>query len=177
MSLTVISFEGPVGVGKTTLGRAVAARLEIGFVDGDDCAAPGPWLRSVLQTSRRIVAACEEQLESRPAVIMAYPLRCTNWVFYRETFRRRGIAYHCVSLTADLAHITHRARALTPDEVARSSQMIAEGYGERPFSDLVVRTDEVGFDLACQRLADEVGRLISRPFADAPDGGEGRRRS
>jgi shikimate kinase len=36
MSTVVVSFEGPVGVGKTTLGMAVSERLNIGFIDGDD---------------------------------------------------------------------------------------------------------------------------------------------
>lgn len=163
MSSTVVAFEGPVGVGKTTLGRAVSAQLKIGFIDGDDYSAPGLWLRSILQTSRRIVTACEEQLESCPAVIMAYPLRCTNWLFYKETFRRCGIAFHCISLTADLAHISNRERILASDEVARTSQMLAQGYGRRSFSNLVVRTDEVSFELTRDRLAEEVGNLISRP--------------
>lgn len=163
MSSTVVAFEGPVGVGKTTLGRVVSARLKTGFIDGDDYSVPGLWLRSILQTSRRIVTACEDQLDSFPAVIMAYPLRCTNWIFYRETFRRRGIVFYCISLTADLAHISNRERILASDEVARTSQMLAQGYGRRPFSDLVVRTDEVGFELTCDRLVKEVGNLISRP--------------
>ncbi|WP_295808775.1 hypothetical protein [uncultured Nitratireductor sp.] len=163
MPLSVISFEGPVGVGKTTLGRAVSSHLGFGFVDGDDHSLPGPWLRSILQTSRRIARACEEQLETRPVVIMAYPLRCTNWLFFRETFRRRGIAYYCISLAADAAHIAARERLLTPDEMARSSQMTAQGYGQRPFSDLVIRTDKGGFAFTRDHLADKVRGLVSGP--------------
>ena len=162
---TVVAFEGPVGVGKTTLGRAVAARLDIGFIDGDDHSAPGPWLRSILQTSRRIAAACADQLETRPAVILAYPLRCTDWLFYKGTFCRQGIGFHCVSLTAQAAHIAGRDRVLTPDELARASQMLAQGYGRRPFSDLVVPTDEAGFDATCGRLARAVAGLLAAPDA------------
>ncbi|MDO6730139.1 shikimate kinase [Marinovum sp. 2_MG-2023] len=159
MSPTVIAFEGPIGVGKTTLGRAVAERLDIGFIDGDAHCAPGPWLHSVLRTSRRIATACEEQLENRPAVIMAYPLRCTNWLFYRETFRRRGIDFHCIGLTADIASIATRERSLAPHELARAAQMISEGYGQRAFSDVLIRTDAGSFDLTCDRLVDAVAGL------------------
>ncbi|MCV0370420.1 shikimate kinase [Filomicrobium sp.] len=163
MPWSIVAFEGPIGVGKTTLGRAVSERLNVGFIDGDDYSAPGPWLRSSLQTSRRIVTACEEQLQSHPAVIVAYPLRCTNWVFYRETFRRRGIAFHCISLTADLVHISRRARILNPEELSRASEMLVQGYGNRHFSDIVVRTDEFGFDLTCDLLVDKVANLVARP--------------
>ena len=72
-------------------------------------------LRSILQTSRRIAAACADQLETRPAVILAYPLRCTDWLFYKGTFCRQGIGFHCVSLTAQAAHIAGRDRVLTCD--------------------------------------------------------------
>ena len=167
MTLAVVAFEGPVGVGKTTLGTAVSARLKIGFVDGDEYSLPGPWLRSILKTSHRIAFACQTQLERYPAVIMAYPLRCTNWLFFRETFQRHGIAFHCIGLTADLSHISNRERVLTSDEVTRTSQMLAQGYGRRPFSDSVVRTDEVGFELTCDRLAEVVSNLIALP-SDRP---------
>lgn len=162
--MSVVALEGPVGVGKTTLGRAVSLRLGIGFVDGDDHSAPGPWLRSILQTSRRIVIACEEQLNDYPAVIMAYPLRCTNWLFYRETFKRRGVAFHCISLFAEISHIATRDRVLTADQVTRASQMIAQGYGQRSFSDSIVRTDKYDFEVTADHLADEVRCLTSRPL-------------
>ncbi|MCT7378049.1 hypothetical protein [Chelativorans salis] len=111
---------------------------------------------SILKTSHRIVAACLEQLHSHPAVIVAYPLRRTNWVFYREAFGRRGTPCRCVSLIADIAHITARQRMLTPDEVERSAEMIAKGFGQRPFSDLILRNDESNFAETSDRLVREV---------------------
>jgi hypothetical protein len=93
---------------------------------------------------------------------MDYPLRCTNRLFFREKFRRRGIAFHCIGLTAGLLHISNRERILTSDEVSRTSQMLAQGYGQRPFSDLVVRTDEVDFESTCDRLVNAVSNLIAR---------------
>lgn len=56
MRRAVVFPDGPVGVGKTTLGRAVAQDPGPGFID--DHSAPGPWLRSILRTSRIILAGC-----------------------------------------------------------------------------------------------------------------------
>ncbi len=161
MTAVVVAFEGPVGVGKTALGRAISKELGIGFVDGDDCSEPGPWLHSILRTSRRIAATCEEELIYHPAVIMAYPLRCTDWLFYRETFRRQGIALLCIGLTANIANIARRGRVLTMDELERASQMLAQGYGERPFSDRVIRTDEGSFEFTSDKLVSEVRSLLA----------------
>lgn len=162
MAPAIVAFDGPVGVGKSTLGRAVSQRLGIGFVDGDACSEPGPWIRSILRTNRRIVARCERHLHCHPAVIVAYPLRCKDWLFLRETFRRRGIGFFCIGLTADLAHIANRDRVLAPCEIARTAQMIEQGYGRRPFSDRIVRTDDRGFESTCDHLAGEVGMLLGR---------------
>jgi len=162
MPKSVLFFEGPVGVGKTSLGREVASRLGFRFIDGDDYATRGNWLRSILTASHRIVDACQEQLENHPAVIVAYPLRCTNWVFYRETFKRRDISFHCIGLTADVAHIAKRERNLSEDEIARSAEMIAQGYGQRHFSDLTLRTDESDFEDTCNRLMRAVQSVLKR---------------
>ena len=86
MKPAVIFLDAPIGVGKTSLGRAAAMKLNLGFIDGDDYSAPGSWFRSILRTSRRIVAASLDALRDRPAVIVAYPLRCTNWVFFSKSF-------------------------------------------------------------------------------------------
>lgn len=72
MKPAVIFLDGPIGVGKTSLGRAAAMSLNLGFIDGDDHSAPGHWLRSILRTSHKIVAASLDALRDRPAVIVAY---------------------------------------------------------------------------------------------------------
>lgn len=157
---TVIAFEGPIGVGKTTLGKAVAERLNAGFLDGDDYSEAGPWIRSILRTSRRVVSACEERLESHDKVIVAYPLRCIDWLYYKGTFGRKGIRFVCVSLTAGLPNILTRERRLTEDEAERASQMLIQGYGRRSFSDLIFHTDQADFAVTRDRLAGEVQRLL-----------------
>lgn len=150
---TVILLDGPIGVGKTSLGRAVAAREGFGFIDGDDHSRPGPWLASILQTSRSIVDAAVPLVERHSCVIIAYPLRCTNWIFFSRTFAKAGIACSCIGLTAGIEPITRRERQLSDEEIARSAEMTTQGYGNRSFAAKVLRTDEAGFEETVQALA------------------------
>lgn len=159
MQKSVFLFDGPIGVGKTILGRIVSAKLNFGFVDGDDLSAPGHWLRSVLRTSREIVESSEKALRTHEGVIVAYPVRCANWLFFLRNFERIGIAVYCVGLIADSEGIEMRDRKLSAGERARSREMISQGYGQRFFSDLTIRTDEADFDATCQRLAESVRQL------------------
>ncbi|WP_299845712.1 hypothetical protein [uncultured Jannaschia sp.] len=161
MQRTVILLDGPIGVGKTSLGQAAACALEFGFVDGDDHSTPGHWVRSILRTSRKIVAECENALRTRPAVIVSYPLRCTNWVFYSQTFERMGIGCHCIGLMAEVSAISARERKLDAGELARSTEMLAQGYGQRPFSSAYLRTDQMSFDETCQRLEAKIRQVLS----------------
>lgn len=142
MQRAVVFLDGPIGLGKTYLGRAGAASMSLGFIDGDDHSTTGHWLRSALRTSRRIVAASEDALHNEAAVLVAYPLRCKEWVFFSQTFERMGIACHCICLAADIAAISARERELDADEIARSAEMTAQGCGSRPFGTARLRTDE-----------------------------------
>ena len=160
MQRSVVLLDGPIGVGKTTLGRAAASQLQFGFIDGDGYSVPGDWLRSILRTSRRIVSASEESLRTNPSVVVAYPLRCTNWIFLRETFGQMGVACHCIGLIADIASITVRTRRLDEKEIARSVEMIAQGYGQRAFSTFILRTDEADFDETCKRLTEKIRQAL-----------------
>ncbi len=162
MHKSVIVFDGPVGVGKTSLGRAVAHRLRFGFLDGDDFAEPGQWLRSGRRTAHKIVAAAEDVLRASNGVIVSYPLRCTNWIFYKATFARKGVDFHSVGLSADLSSIVGRTRRLSDAEVARSREMIAQGYGQRAFHAVCARTDQAGFDETCERLVADVVATTAR---------------
>lgn len=158
---SVIMLDGPIGVGKTSIGKAVASELGLGFIDGDDHSAPGPWINSILTTCREIVLASEAELLNFPGVIVAYPMRCTTWVFFEQTFRRRGIACHCIGLVADVAAISARARQFRPQELARSKEMIVQGYGQRPFSDMLIRTDEADLNATSRRLVEKLRKFLS----------------
>jgi hypothetical protein len=163
MAQHAIFLSGPIGVGKTTLGRAFAERLSGGFIDGDDYSDPDrPWYCSVLQTSRAIVQAGMTILKSRDAVVIAYPLGCINRIYFRRKFGDAGVVPLFVALRASYPSIVdeRRGRTFSSEERERIQIMIAEGYGARPFSDLVLDTDRASFLATLAQLEREIRRLI-----------------
>nr|WP_314072663.1 shikimate kinase [uncultured Roseococcus sp.] len=159
----VVFLSGPIGTGKTTLGQALAEQLQGHFIDGDDHADPSrPWYCSILQTSRAIIRTGLERLEERPLLVVAYPLGCANWIYFRRKFGDAGIQPHFVSLRASYASIIsdRRGRAFDEDERWRIRVMIAEGYGERPFSDLILDTDKADFAATLEELRIAILRRI-----------------
>jgi DNA polymerase III delta prime subunit len=118
-----ILLSGPIGTGKTTLGRMLAEKLGGAFIDGDDhCDAGRPWYCSILRTSRAVLRTSLAVLEDRPLVVIAYPLGCTTWVFYKRGFGDAGVQPVFVNLRASLEEIVSpaRGRVFTDDEQARS---------------------------------------------------------
>lgn len=163
MTQWTIFLNGPIGAGKTTLGRALAGQLGGGLVDGDDFSVPGrPWYGCILQTCRGIVTAGNEALACGGPVVIAYPLRCMSWIYFRRRFGDAGVGTIFVSLRASYASIVadSRGRRFSADEHERIREMIAQGYGEKPFSDLVVDTDQADFATTLAALEAGVRRLM-----------------
>ena len=155
-----IFFNGPIGSGKTTPGRAVAPRIGGTFRDGDDYADHcGPWFASSLSTSQRIASAVLVELQAGRVAIVAYPLRCINYVYFRRSVTKAGYHSIFVTLRASAASIvaTTRGRQFDAAERDRIAEMVAQGYADRPFSDLIVNTDIAGFDETVETL---VARLV-----------------
>src|SRR5687768_10826802 len=101
MTKFAIFLSGSVGVGKTTLGRALGERMGAGFIEGDDHSDPAsPWYCSILRTSAAIVRAGLAILRDKPAVIVAYPLNCIGWIYFRRKFSDAGVTPLFVSLRA-----------------------------------------------------------------------------
>lgn len=144
-----------MGSGKTTLGKAVARQLGGGFIDGDDHSEPDtPWYCSILRTSRSIVREGFAHLAAHDCIVIAYPLGCTNWIYFRRKFADAGIVPIFVTLRASYQSITapSRGRDFDADEHARIKTMIAEGYDARTFSDLIIDTDRADFDTTARQL-------------------------
>jgi hypothetical protein len=163
MAKHAIFLSGPIGVGKTTLGRALSVSIGAGFIDGDDHADPDkPWYCSILRTSAAVVATGLAILETRPAVVIAYPLICINWIYYRRKFGGAGVSTLFIGLRATFASIVdeRRGRSFDENEQQRIRTMIAEGYGANPFIDLAVETDQDSFAATHARLVSETRRMM-----------------
>ncbi|MGO4665026.1 hypothetical protein [Bosea sp. 2RAB26] len=159
-----IFLSGPIGAGKTTLGKGLAAELGGGFIDGDDHSDPDlPWYGSILQTSRSVVRTGLTILAVQPVVVIAYPLGCSTWIFYRRHFTDAGVRPLFISLRASYAGITSaaRGRAFDEEERERIRVMLHEGYAERPFSDLIIDTDLLPFEATLQQLTRDMREFIS----------------
>jgi hypothetical protein len=160
-----IFLGGSIGSGKTTLGRCLADNLSGAFIDGDDYSDPTkPWYCSILQTSRTIVNQASRALNDGEVVVVAYPLACMNWIYFRRKFADIGATPFFVSLSASYEKIVdgRRGRFFSPEEHERIKIMIAEGYGSRPFSDLVFETDKVDFQSTLAALEGEVRTLVAQ---------------
>jgi hypothetical protein len=164
MSKCAIFLSGPIGVGKTTLGRALSVRLGAGFIDGDDHADPDkPWYGSILSTSRSIVAAGLLTLQRDDGLVIAYPLGCVTWSYFRRRFAAAGVRTIVAGLKASYTAIVDedgRGRQFDEGEKQRIQVMLAEGYQHRSFSDLVLDTDEVGFLETADRLETAVRAIL-----------------
>lgn len=164
MKKHAIFLGGPIGVGKTTLGQALANRLSGKFIDGDDFSSPDqPWYCSILRTSRAIVQTGLAMLEDTSTVVIAYPLGCVTWIYFRRKFGDAGVRSLFVSLRASYSSIIAegRGRAFSREEHDRIQVMIAEGYGVRAFSDLILDTDNAGFAATLERLEAEIQRMVA----------------
>jgi hypothetical protein len=163
--MLAIFLSGPIGAGKSTLGRALADALDGNFIDGDDHKAPGkPWYGSSLSTARSILRAIATFAPDGQPTIIAYPLRCIEWTYYRRRLAEHGIHTIFVSLSASYEAIIapSRGRRFSAEERARIRTMIGERYDRRPFSDLVLETDRNDIKLTLGRLIAQLSAITSR---------------
>lgn len=154
---STIFLNGPIGVGKTTLGRELAVRLGGAFIDSDDLRDYSKsWIGEVLTGSRKLVRA------SNPVLIVAKALRARDHAYFRTAFNAEGIAFYCVTLTASERNILaeSRDRHFDAGERARIAEMIDQGYASRPFSDFIFATDQADFAETAARLAEKCQALL-----------------
>jgi cytidylate kinase len=153
-----IFLSGPIGAGKSTLGRALADALDGNFIEGDEHSARGrPWYCSTLSTAQSIERSITSfALNGRPTVI-ARPLRCIDYTYYYRRLTNHHIRMVVVTLVAsyDATVASNRGRQFSIDERARIRAMIEEGYDRRPFSDFVLETDR-------DNIGTTLGKLIAQ---------------
>ncbi len=160
----VIILNGPIGVGKTTLGRAFAERLGDVFIDNDDLRNRSKrWIDEVLTVIDRLVAIGVEILARSPVLVIAKPLRAREWTMLQAKFRTQGAKIFCVTLTASADAILDpaRGREFSAGERDRIAEMIAQRYAARPFSDLTIRTNQASFKDTLERLVGGSRKLLS----------------
>jgi len=161
----IIFINGPVGVGKTTLGRGLAERLNGTFIDSDDLSDPSKtWLKEVLSGSKRLVQACIAALTDNPLVIVAKPLRNRDWIFFQAMLQIEDTSVFCITLAASCENILahKRGRVFDTDEQDRIEEMLVQGYAERSFSDLIIRTDQLSFEDTLKNLEMACHSLLAR---------------
>ena len=139
--MLVVVLNGPINVGKTTTGRALAALLpDAFFIDGDDhdAANDAPLPDRIAASFERI----ERMIATATAAVLviAVPLRDEDFYRLRDACTRRAADLRVVTLAPpiDIASSNRGSRHLRTEEMSRSRQMYAEGYASRGFSDLVI---------------------------------------
>ena len=160
-----ILLDGTIGVGKSTLGRALSLRFEGTFLDGDDFKMKSkPWYCSSLSACRQLHEAGLHALNERPLLFIARPMRCLDWIYFSHHFQRFNIRFLSVGLQASFKNITRqeRGRSFSPYELKRIATMLQEGYGARPYSDFHVRTDKQSIEATVASLETGLRQLIAQ---------------
>ncbi len=164
-----IFLHGSIGVGKTTLGTALAARLGGAYVDGDRYQRRDrPWFASSLSVARGMAEAAIAAAQPEAPVVLGYPLRRVDHMYLKERLVGAGVRALFINLCPPLEAIfgPGRGRRFSDWERGRTAEMIAQGYNDRPWSD--ARVDTSGpREESVRRLAEAVARLAARPPASA----------
>lgn len=137
----VIFLTGAIGAGKSTIGRALAHKLDGQHVEGDDHQQPPkPWYATSLSTCRGTLQEVLTKLEHSNTVVVSYPLRCFEWIYYRGHLDREKVISTFIALSAgyDATVDPSRGRMFSQWEKARIREMLDEGYDRPGFSDFVV---------------------------------------
>ena len=138
-----VFLHGSIGVGKTTLGMALAERCSATYVDGDQYQLPDrPWFASSLTVARALAEAAVRETRLAPLVVLGYPLRCVDHLFLRRRLEQAGVSTMFVNLCPRLNSILdpERGRTFTDWERRRTTQMVEQGYNNCQWSDIRVDT-------------------------------------
>jgi hypothetical protein len=138
-----VFLHGSIGVGKTTLGIALAERCSASYVDRDQYQLlDRPWFASSLTVARALAAAAIRATSSAALVVLGYPLRCTDHVYLRRRLEHAGVNTRFVNLSPPMNSILapERGRSFTDWERRRTTEMVEQGYNNCRWSDARVDT-------------------------------------
>lgn len=138
-----IVLHGSIGVGKTTLGEALARHLGGSYIDGDRFQHAGrPWFASSRKVAGELVKAAIEATRTGAPAVLGYPLRCTDHIHLKHRLAAAGVRSFFVNLQAPLEIIVApaRGRRFTAWERQRTAEMIEQGYNNRLWSNAWIDT-------------------------------------
>lgn len=166
-----VFLHGSIGVGKSTLGAALAVRLGGAYVDGDQFQLPDrPWFASSRRVAQSMADAAVRLAGPGAPVVLGYPLRCLDHLYLKRSLERACIRPVFVNLCPPLDAILgpDRGRVFSKWERGRTAEMIAQGYNDRPWSDLRINTSGP-LDANVSALEDAIAGLTSFPSLGNPN--------
>lgn len=152
-SLPNLFLIGPMGAGKSTIGRLLAAELQREFLDSDHqiearCGADIPWIFDVEgeQGFRNRETAMLDELSQRPEIVMATGGGAVMREVNRQLLRERGTVVYLATTVEQQIRRTSRDRNRPLLQNANPEQVLRDLFAVRDplyraTADVIVRTD------------------------------------
>ncbi|MDF3918942.1 MULTISPECIES: shikimate kinase AroK [Salinicola] len=155
-SLPNLFLIGPMGAGKSTIGRLLAAELQREFLDSDHqiearCGANIPWIFDVEgeQGFRDRETAMIDELTQRSDIVMATGGGAIMREINRQLLRERGTVVYLATTVEQQIRRTSRDRNRPLLQTANPEQVLRDLFAVRDplyraTADIIVRTDRRG---------------------------------
>ena len=163
---------GMMGAGKSSIGRRLAQRLGIGFVDADAEieAAAGMTIAEIFSDLRRALFPLRRGARDRPPARQGPQVLATGGGAYMNAETRAGVRQKGVSvwLKADfdvlVRRVKRRATADRPmlqgDPAQRIRQLMDERYPIYAEADVTVMSRDVSHEMIVAEIVAELGRVL-----------------
>ncbi len=173
--LRSIFLIGPMGAGKTTVGRILAKVLDFDFVDSDVALEQqvGYSIKQLVALAGETAFRTQEALlvqnhSKRANIVLATGGGCVTHAQVRDSLLQCGIiCYLKVSVTQQLLRLqTDQSRALLPRDLTQRSEYLHTTQMQRKplyesLADITVETDCLPVEAVCQKLLEEIQKHAS----------------